>query len=888
MPAAAAKPKAKAKAKLKPNGKRSPLKGEERTGPVLVKEQQDLCMELFALSDKNSNGTIGFTEFLQHHGHILSHGAAACMTGTSAGEDKLENMFRIHDADNSGGLDQTEFLHYMEAVFSVVGKSSFTKLCQDLVSETAAVIAAKKAGFDRIASERLLEQARGAYTYKPQLQEKALGLLDSNADPNFLDPTGSHMLLYAADRAASDELFILKLLQRGADPSIHNKDMECAAFKAAKVRDLDVLKMLLIPEQRETPVADEGAHAEKLAASNKLVADVSSCSPQEVRDLLSRKANVNHRHENGWTALTAAVFWGRRDCVEVMLTTVRTAAGLGTTSVNMNVRNAKGRAALHIAARKGQVELLPLLLKAKADPDLQDTEGWTALHHAIFNGQSQAVEALLQGNATLMIKGIGGLTPYMVSRMPEAAGRMSEKIKKQLEPSEEISFAKGIVPVLKDEDLTLFGKLQALLDIRSVNQGPQNLRMHEQFFDPSSGPNKVRLTKTFEELASPLIQRMSSGWTELDEPTPNMSEDVAQERLHEIRIRQKMQKAFVKQWLWDTKGIRETAQYKHDNRGHYAADLNAVINQELEKFRLDFDRLYASSMEKEGGDVLRSMPAVEVINPKGTSQLGVHPLVSWLEQLNPAEAFDALRMVAASGMGKDDDDSLSYFVDLIANGEDFATGLLFWKNVYKLWLCNYAKLADSEFQKKMKSIVAKYNEQQQDQSMEASYRAGPVKTFTQMAAKERSLGEPTASTYEGRTVAAKILDVVRCSITVKSPQAALELLNDFRKLDPNSDRMELMQVVNRWNKDSETLLGYRDLELNVSYNMGLRSAACERQGKQHKVAIIGEVTIVLEDFLQLKRSRSVLYNFTKGYFDWVPGDIAPGDNHGDDEFVTDT
>ncbi|CAK0886688.1 unnamed protein product [Prorocentrum cordatum] len=178
----------------------------------------------------------------------------------------------------------------------------------------------------------------------------------------------------------------------------------------------------------------------------------------------------------------------------------------------------------------------------------------------------------------------------MVTRMPESAGKLSEKIQKQLEPSEEISFAKGIVPVLKDEGLTLFGKLQALLDIRSVNQGAQNLRMHEQFFDPTSGPNKVRLTKIFEALASPLIQRMCSGWTDLEEPAPNMSEDIVQERLHEIGIRRKVQKAFVKQWLLDTRGLRATSQYKYDNREHYAAELNGVINQELEKFRLDPER----------------------------------------------------------------------------------------------------------------------------------------------------------------------------------------------------------------------------------------------------------------------------------------------------------
>ena len=53
--------------------------------------------------------------------------------------------------------------------------------------------------------------------------------------------------------------------------------------------------------------------------------------------------------------------------------------------------DSRGRTALHVAARKGLSELVPLILGARGNPDARDGDGWTALHHAVFNGHTETV-----------------------------------------------------------------------------------------------------------------------------------------------------------------------------------------------------------------------------------------------------------------------------------------------------------------------------------------------------------------------------------------------------------------------------------------------------------------------------------------------------------------
>ncbi|KAG8505495.1 E3 ubiquitin-protein ligase MIB2, partial [Galemys pyrenaicus] len=68
--------------------------------------------------------------------------------------------------------------------------------------------------------------------------------------------------------------------------------------------------------------------------------------------------------------------------------------GLTGLSCQVDAKN-QGRTALQVAAYLGQVELVQLLLQARAGVDLQDEEGNTALHYAALGNQPEAARVLL-------------------------------------------------------------------------------------------------------------------------------------------------------------------------------------------------------------------------------------------------------------------------------------------------------------------------------------------------------------------------------------------------------------------------------------------------------------------------------------------------------------
>ncbi|CAK9093076.1 unnamed protein product [Durusdinium trenchii] len=136
--------------------------------------------------------------------------------------------------------------------------------------------------------------------------------------------------------------------------------------------------------------------------------------------------------------------------------------------------------------------------------------------------------------------------------------------------------------------------------------------------------------------------------------------------------------------------------------------------------------------------------------------------------------------------------------------------------------------------------------------------------------KEKTLGfVPSAESFDGRSSASRILDVVRGSITVKSPKAVLKLMESFKKLDRSMDRMILVRQINRFNREAETLEGYRFMEMHVLFRNGVRAASCGREGKTIEVDLLGEVCIVLEDFLQIHKRRHLLFKIKQGIFDWT-------------------
>ncbi|CAJ1330344.1 unnamed protein product [Effrenium voratum] len=860
------------------------LTGSTGAKPETEAKLQDLVSQLFALADVDSSGTIQFKEFMDHHNRVLeiasdSLGRAEVMSGEEA-----QKIFRQADKDHNHRLDKEEFFDYMHGLLSVVGIKQFESVCETLVKEETLRRAVMAEGFDRKFSERLLEQATNSYFYKQPMKDAALKLLNSRADPNMTDKNGSTILLHVTGKM--DAPFAKQLLLARCDPLRHNKELDCAVFRASKSRHMEVLKVLLepdwnppVPGEETTKEQDENSPRYRAKMSEEVLKQMPELTGAQLKQLIAKRADLNYKGQNGWTPLTLAVFHGKKDCVEAL---VRVQDPLKGMKLHLQGKNARGRAALHLAARKDLPEIAKLLISSGADADVKDIDGWTPLHHACFNGNSAVVRELLAGGAQLLIRGNGGFTAFMVTKLPQKASDLSDAVLNIIKPSEGVDFSKRVIPLVKDETMTPLQKIEELLMLPGVSQVPERLRLHETFFHPLQGPNKVKLKLVWTHLIKPLIPRLRTCEVDMDvEPSPHLSEQAKEEHRAEVARRRKLQDHFFKQWALDTRGPRPTAHWKFDNREAYKEELYAILQLELDEYRAEFNKLYERlTDEEECGEELVALPPEEIIHKSLLSQLNAHTFPLWLEQLDVAGAFEQLRLVGHGSLAgkKDNRDAQLEMVELLTISHSLRCGKMFWRNVYRTWLLQCASMADHECSRKVRSIVDKFNAEHEGELI-ASYHPGPVKTADRTKYKEQMLGlKPSAETFDGRGAAANIIDVVRGTIAVNCPKAALKLLDVFRSLDKSMDRMLLVRVINRYNSECETLEGYRFVEMHLLFRNGVRAGACGRDGTSIELSLLGEVCIVLDDFLKVHKKRHLVYKLRRGVFDWSPEDEEPEDD----------
>jgi len=84
---------------------------------------------------------------------------------------------------------------------------------------------------------------------------------------------------------------------------------------------------------------------------------------------------------------------------------------LANQGVDVNKAGSSHRnTALHYAARFGHLHCIDTLLRLRADPNLQNSEGRTPLHWAASNGTARAVQLLIDGRAKTHIRGRDGMT----------------------------------------------------------------------------------------------------------------------------------------------------------------------------------------------------------------------------------------------------------------------------------------------------------------------------------------------------------------------------------------------------------------------------------------------------------------------------------------------
>jgi ankyrin repeat protein len=106
--------------------------------------------------------------------------------------------------------------------------------------------------------------------------------------------------------------------------------------------------------------------------------------------LIQHGADVNARHlEADSTALQYAVLTGRANMVQLLI----------QTGAHVGGEYRDGQTLVHVAAARGSIPVLDLLIDAKAGIQSLDANGNTPLDSAVLHGQPLAVEALLRHGA---------------------------------------------------------------------------------------------------------------------------------------------------------------------------------------------------------------------------------------------------------------------------------------------------------------------------------------------------------------------------------------------------------------------------------------------------------------------------------------------------------
>lgn len=813
--------------------------------------------QLFAeLVDPLNKGVVGYKDFSWLHTRLMFYnGRPTSITDRlqSLGGTYPQQVFRKFDLNQDTLLDKAEWQEYANSLVSVVGRAYLKDACKGLLREQQEQEAKKVAGanawrFDDQASRQLLEKVSCAQHLGHEHEEVIEGLLRKFADPNQVDRLGNSVLWHAASK--SEVGCMARLLEHGGSASHAGQHMDSPILAAARARKLQVLRLLMLGDLGENGIDSE----ETTLHSQQLIDKASELTAKDARELFMKVASVNYRNDRGWSPLTAAVFWNNHEYVECL---IKLPHKCPRTALQADLPDSRGRTALHVAARKGLTDLVPLVLGSRANPNARDSDGWTALHHAVFNGHSETVMKLLDGQADPKIMDEQGFTPGMLMDSPNRSSRpLSREAVKALSVPDGIKFVETVLPILKNEAMSPYQKVEALLDLPGVAGLPSNLRLRDQLFSMRRGPTKVLLTKLWEVLGRELLPRLRNEKTELnDSGTKDATYwDQRAERLQN-------QIKFVEYWLADTTGPPRSVEWGWDNREGYREELNAMVSAELGEFCKEAQSICDEAFEERGGEELEMLPIDATLVEGCQTQSNVHVPLVWLKTKDIFNTFEGLRAVKAFGeRNADDTQALTAFMELVSTDPDFMSGTAFWKNIYRLWLSHYAKQLNSDFQTKVKQLVAAFNDEHWEEGMEVTFHNGPTKTYNTIKAAERKLG----ASMRPELQASKLLDIVECELIANCSAAVMSLINRFKMGEikspsggntdavPKPAPFELARIRSNFGGRAKAdLAGLRKVTLNVIFHS---SRGLHKKGDR----IIGEIHITLPAFEKLRQRAGPL------------------------------
>lgn len=127
--------------------------------------------------------------------------------------------------------------------------------------------------------------------------------------------------------------------------------------------------------------------------------------------LKEHKVSISEHSFDGWTPLHLASFFGNYEMSKFLIEQ--------GADVNARSLNKLTNMPIHAAVAGRKYPLVQLLLENKADPNVQQQDGWTPLHQSVSNFDIQMTELLLNNGANVRISLENGRTPLDIAEEKE-------------------------------------------------------------------------------------------------------------------------------------------------------------------------------------------------------------------------------------------------------------------------------------------------------------------------------------------------------------------------------------------------------------------------------------------------------------------------------------
>jgi ankyrin repeat protein len=206
-------------------------------------------------------------------------------------------------------------------------------------------------------------------------------LLTYGHDPNELGGVEAYPL-FAALRNGHTNVAILLLRSRANINAKHHQNEETALHRAIKNRKQKVVEFL-VTEGADLAIHNGHGMPPLHLAVKKLVEQVDADGSEYVK-MLAVSPYIDVKDKRGRTALHLAA----------NLSCVSSAATLLKCNANINALDDEGRIPLHLASIRGDLQMIGLLLKNKCHATAADRLGYTALHLAVRSGNPELVARL--------------------------------------------------------------------------------------------------------------------------------------------------------------------------------------------------------------------------------------------------------------------------------------------------------------------------------------------------------------------------------------------------------------------------------------------------------------------------------------------------------------